>query len=520
MSAFRHFAALSLVLALLTPAASRADDDNASFSSALTPLKLCGDGTDGGSIAADLCKSGGYDDLAAQLDKAIQAASSKAPANVRPLLRRDQALFYEMMVTASAEVPQSDHVEIRRAFDGMLRNRIATLAQIADGFGRGGVLGKWDDAFGTVTVTPADGGAYRVAVATNSIYGVDDEHQWHCQASALVRPDAGGWLAGPLLPEPDAAALHPDSSDLKDVNGKPSLPPTIKLRRQGDTLRVVAGVPDDSAYTLTLIPHCANAEQVTGSFFASGKPDAALDKVEAAFTPPSFDCTRPDTASDEEICSDPDLADNDQRLNRAWKALLPRLDDATHRALADDQRHWVRAQANQYPLSLHPGPDKTTYDMHHMAMGRDDLNRLQRARIALLEGFDENRKGLAGTWLSYTAMVKVTVAENGDLEAKGFKWDQEDWKAGCEYDMSGKAKGGMFRADDDGKNPDTNPDTLERDHATLIVNRLDDAFAGKRSGDKGVDEMKCRRSMQASSTARLFPAKPSPDIDAFGNRIY
>jgi len=54
----------------------------------------------------------------------------------------------------------------------------------------------------------------------------------------------------------------------------------------------------------------------------------------------------------------------------------------------------------------------------------------------------------------------------------------------------------------------------------LIVNRLDDEFAKKRSGDKGADEMKCRRSMQASSTARLFPAKPSADIDAFADRIY
>ena len=54
---------------------------------------------------------------------------------------------------------------------------------------------------------------------------------------------------------------------------------------------------------------------------------------------------RPETASDEEICADPDLADNDQRLNKAWKALLPRLDDMTRRALTEDQRGWVHAQA-------------------------------------------------------------------------------------------------------------------------------------------------------------------------------
>ena len=514
MPAFPLSAALVLSFALA--AAANADDDNAPFSSAATLLNLCGKPADGAAIAADLCKTRGYDDLGARLDKAIQAAAAKAPANVRPLLKRDQALFYEMIVMAAEEMPQSDNTETRKAFEDMLRNRLALLPQIGEGFGRSGVLGKWVDSFGSITVTPGDGGSYRVAVATDSIYGSDEEHLWHCQASAMLKPDAAGWLAGPLLAEPDAVAKHPDASDLKDAEGKPSLPPTIRLRRQGDTLRVVANVPDDSSYTLTLIPHCPRAEQLTGSFFAAGRQDAAAAKIDGTFTAPTFDCAHPGTASDEEICADPELADNDQRLNRAWKALLPRLDEATRRALAEDQRHWVQAQANQYPLSLKPGQAKMTYGMHYMAGGRDGLYRLQRARIALLEGFDENRKGLSGTWLSYTAILQVTVADNGDLEAKGWKWDQQDWKGGCEYEMSGKAKGGTFRSDEGGKNPDT----LERDHAMLIVNRLDDEFARKRSGDKGADEMKCRRSMAASSTARLFPARPSADIDVFADRIY
>jgi uncharacterized protein YecT (DUF1311 family) len=353
----------------------------------------------------------------------------------------------------------------------------------------------------------------------SSIYGLDNDHQWSCRASALLKPETGGWFAGTMLTEPDAVAQHPDTGLLKGANGKPSQPPTIKLRRQGDTLRVVAGMPDDSSYLLTLMPHCRSPGQVTGSFFASGKPEiaATAEKIESSFTKPAFiDCTRPDTASDEEICSDPDLAENDQRLNRAWKALLPRLDDVTRRALIDDQRHWVGAQANQYQLSLHPGSFKLTTDMHHTAGGRDGIYRLQRARIALLEGFDGNRKGLSGTWFGYTAVLTVTVGGDGGLEAKGWKWEQGDWKAGCEYDMSGKVRGGTFRADDGGKNPDT----LERDHATLIVNRRDDAFAKARKSPDGVDEMKCRRSMEASSTARLFPAKPSPDINLFSDRVY
>ena len=63
---------------------------------------------------------------------------------------------------------------------------------------------------------------------------------------------------------------------------------------------------------------------------------------------------KPATASEEEICGDPDLADNDQRLNRAWKALLPRLDEATRRAFSADQRDWVHAQGEEYPEFLHP----------------------------------------------------------------------------------------------------------------------------------------------------------------------
>jgi uncharacterized protein YecT (DUF1311 family) len=230
---------------------------------------------------------------------------------------------------------------------------------------------------------------------------------------------------------------------------------------------------------------------------------------------PTFDCTRPDTASDEETCSDPDLAENDQRLNRAWKALLPRLDETTRQALKEDQRNWVRAQANQYPQFLHPAWDKLTYMMHYTSDARLDLNNMQRERVALLEGFDENRKGLAGVWLSYTAILNVTQTQDGGLEGKGWKWEQGDWKAGCDYDIDGKVVGGVFRSGEQRKNPDT----LERDHAMLIVNRLDDAFARKRQDSTDSDEPKCKRSYANSSTARLFPAKPSPDINDFGESI-
>jgi hypothetical protein len=63
--------------------------------------------------------------------------------------------------------------------------------------------------------------------------------------------------------------------------------------------------------------------------------------------------------------------------------------------------------------------------------------------------------------------------------------------------------------------PGKNPDTLERDHAMLIVNRQDDTFAKKRKPGTDEDEWKCKRLPSYSSTARLFPARPSPDISDF-----
>jgi hypothetical protein len=79
--------------------------------------------------------------------------------------------------------------------------------------------------------------------------------------------------------------------------------------------------------------------------------------------------------------------------------------------------------------------------------------------------------------------------------------------------MSGDLAGGAFHSGAAGNNPDT----LERDHATLIVNRQDDAFAKKRKPGTDEDEWKCKRLPSNSSTARLFPARPSPDISDFND---
>ncbi|KRR20822.1 hypothetical protein CQ14_26360 [Bradyrhizobium lablabi] len=501
MSVLR-LATLAIALTALAPAAANASDDFIRAASrAPTPIRLC-DETDADRIKTALCREAGYDKLVARIDRAFDTALPKAPANIRPLLKRDQAWFNEMILDAADLVVEMDDADLRAGFAETLQSRAAALESMADGFGRTGFAGRWTSAFGGIVVTPAESGAYRLAVNIRVNYGSNRHAE--CTVGALVKSDGGAWLAGSLLPD-EAAAKAATASE-------PKKPPTIKMRRQGDTLRV-AIIPGDEGWTNDL-PSCESIEQITASYFPIGKPDAAPDKADTAFVTPTFDCARPDTATKEEICADPDLADNDQRLDRAWKALLPRLDDVTKRALMEDQRNWLRTQAAQFPQFLHPAWEKQTSQMHFTTDARDHVNGLQRERIALLEGFDDRRTGLAGIWLAYNAVIKIAADADGTITAKGWKWEQGDWKAGCDYETTGKIVNGVFRSSEQRNNPDT----LERDHATLIVNRLDDVFAKKRwkkdgSEDDKADQAKCQRNLSNSSTARLFPARPSPDID-------
>ncbi|TQF33338.1 lysozyme inhibitor LprI family protein [Bradyrhizobium sp. UNPA324] len=499
--------ALITATVLLAPVTCHAMDDYLRAASA-APVKitLCGEADGNGSgIKPAACKEKGYDKLVAAIDRSFDAALARTPANIRPLLKRDEAWFNEMISQAADTVQEVNEAELSDNFVATLRQRKDALDEIAGGFGRGGLSGKWTNAFGKLTISPDANGARRITVEMNAYYGSDKHRQ--CRLSTTVTK-GGSWLSGSIQP-PDAGPSN--SASASQERARPAKPATIKLRRQGETLRVVMIDGDD---TIGDRDECDDPSQITGTYFASGSSDVA-DKTETSFAAPTFDCTRPETATDEEICADPDLAENDQRLNRAWKALLPRLDDPTRRALTEDQRNWVRTQTEEFPEFLHPAWNKRTAQMHFTADARDHVDALQRERIALLEGFDDKRAGLAGIWLAYNAILKVTVDKDGRLIAHGWKWEQGDWKAGCDYDMTGKMVGGTFRADGQRKNPDT----LERDHAMLVVNRLDDSFAKKRSGKDDDDEAKCKRRLDNSSTARLFPARPSPDIDNFSGSI-
>ncbi len=503
MPASRRLAILAVAAACLAPLpASALDEYVRAYSLQPTELELCG--KDGALVSSGECKKTNYDALNKRTEKSLQAVLAKAPANIRPLLKRDQDWFNEMMLNAVESQFEDD--EARDSFIAMLRERAATLDRLAQGFGRPGVSGRWTNTFGSIDVKPADGG-YRLAIETRAVYGSGGDRRRECKVSAKVKPAQSAWLTGIILPDPDAKP----ATDNADNKSEPQKPVSIKLRRQGETLRVVIGDPewfDEDR------PNCQYMWQITGSYFGDGKDAAAADKADTVFVAPTLDCTKPESATEEEFCADPDLAENDQKLNRAWKALLPRLDETTRRALTEDQRSWVKTQTWQYPLFLHPAWNKTTSFMHFTVDARDKVNRLQKERIALLDGFDDKREGLAGVWLAYNAILKVTATDDG-IKAEGWKWEQGDWKAGCDFDMKGKVAGGKFISEEKRKNPDT----LERDHGGLIVNKQDDTFAKKRDGKDDGDEPKCRRNTTNSSTARLFPAKPSPDIDNLGGSI-
>jgi uncharacterized protein YecT (DUF1311 family) len=364
-----------------------------------------------------------------------------------------------------------------------------------------------------VIVTPKDHGAFHVLIETRAPYGPYQDHRVSCRAESLVHP-LGEWVQGRAVPSSRNRKPAESTAD----------GPTIRIRRHGDTLRIVAS--DESKKQQSGPLDCNNANQITGTYFRVGKPahpksahPKQRPQISTAVVSPTFDCAHPSTAAGEEICADPELAANDVRMNQAWTRLMSRLDGATLAHVKLDQLSYVRSQARQYVHFLHPAWDKQYSYVHQTGFARDKLAQLQRERIALLEGFDETRVGLEGLWLAHNAVLRVTVA-GGKLKADGWKWEQGDWKAGCDFAIEGVIQGAAFVSGV----KQINPDTLERDGATLIVNGKDDAFAAQRGATSGTRQVeagdpKCKRNNAISSTVRLFPARHSPDIDSTPGEI-
>src|SRR5579871_4093288 len=145
-------AALVIAIALAVPIGARAMDEiDRASSSAPTLLHLCGKDS---AIDEAGCKAQPYDALAASMEAALQTALAKAPARIRPLLKRDQAWFNEMVLNIAQSMPQ-ESADFTTTLLTLLKQRTGTLATMAPGFSRAGLAGRWVDAFGSVTVTPA-----------------------------------------------------------------------------------------------------------------------------------------------------------------------------------------------------------------------------------------------------------------------------------------------------------------------------------------------------------------------------
>src|SRR6478736_2963525 len=150
MSVFHRLTVLAVAACICAPASTSAADEYVrAFSNGSTELSLCG--TDGILTASGVCKTTDYDQLTTKIEKALQATLAKTPANIRPLLKRDQAWFNEIILNAAESMPVSDDDETRDAFVETLRQRITALEAIAGGFGRAGFAGKWVNTFGSVT---------------------------------------------------------------------------------------------------------------------------------------------------------------------------------------------------------------------------------------------------------------------------------------------------------------------------------------------------------------------------------
>ncbi|WP_201723821.1 hypothetical protein, partial [Bradyrhizobium sacchari] len=184
--------ALLSAVVLLAPITCHAmDDDLRAASSAPTAITLCGAvNGDDSRIKAEICKEKGYDQLVAAIDKSFDTALARTPANIRPLLKRDQAWFNEMILGAAGTVQEVDEAELRDNFVATLRQRATVLGEIAAGSGRAGLAGKWANAFGSITISPSANGTRQLTVDMRVDYGSDKHRQ--CRLGATVT-SAGDW---------------------------------------------------------------------------------------------------------------------------------------------------------------------------------------------------------------------------------------------------------------------------------------------------------------------------------------
>ena len=217
-------------------------------------------------------------------------------------------------------------------------------------------------------------------------------------------------------------------------------------------------------------------------------------------TAPSFNCATAKNSDEQEICSDPELAEKDVAIAAAYNDAMRRLDAKSADYLRDDERAWVADNIVAYDAHLLAAWDKPSYYVHHTGDAREELKLRLKERLAMLKNLDEKRQGESGLWVGHTAMLAIAPDKDkpGMLQAAGRKWETGDWKSSCDFDADGKMVGGAFKTDDDFPK-------LARDGATLTL--------GDETGQPGY----CER--MTSPKARLFPVKDGADVGFNDDRI-
>ncbi|HEY6254677.1 MAG TPA: lysozyme inhibitor LprI family protein [Xanthobacteraceae bacterium] len=428
------------------------------------------------------------------------------------LLRRDQRWFIEVVHGDGDEVSSGSKDDPGRLrMKALLEGRLATLDRLAAGAAPEDARGEWLNALGRAKVEK-HGDGLTVDLVANPDY---DFVQARCGMTARVtlRPD--GWYVGTPVPKAlDDQGAQSVSSDAKDnADPRPSAQggkAELRLRLQGNALRVVLIRDAEGDYEPAF---CNVPEMITGSYFPVGPRSGHAGDPATRTVLPSFDCATAKNLDAEEICADPDLARLDGEIARTYRDTLRRLDAKLAAHLRDDQRAWLKSNAGAFDIFLHPYWDKRNYQIHQTGNVRSEWETRMRERLAMLANIDETRRGLAGHWIAYNAMLALLPdpdEHDGSASVEGGKWVTGSHKQYCDFDGEGRIVGNRFKPDAD------DLPKLRREGATLTVDGDDPD--PDRKGDIDRKQPKyCTR--LNSAKARLFPVKPAAHQGKYDDRI-
>ena len=452
-----------------------------SLSCEAAPIWSCGGGK------TPETKSPCADPETVRLDKAIDARLGRLIAAADPvtalLLKRDQRWFVEALIEAGPSYAELTDDSDRQSMRAKLAARLKALEAMQPR-GGDGFAGEWVNALLSAKITKAAGDALQIEITGKVEYGGLDEPT-ACELKAEVKPGSDGWFTG--MP------ARPDGKPTGETKDKPDV---LRLRMQAGTLRIVL-VENERA------DFCTASNFITGTYFATGSPSTGKAQTIA----PSFDCATAKNEDEEEICSDPELAEKDVEVAKLYRDTLKRLDPKNAGHLREDQRGWAKIKNDSFQFNLHPYSDKRHSMVHHTSDARDDLLQSQNGRLEMLGGLDDTRKGFAGRWIGYNAALTIAPkkdATDGTLAVSGGKWDANDYKAGCEFDTDGKLAGSAFKTSDGAPR-------FARDGMTLTVDaHYPDKTRSKDQDLKMERPEYCRR--MDTAKARLFPIKDGAKV--------